>query len=157
VKPPHSARTQFQLVPQGKDSPFRFLARLLRSRCSVLLRSLCASEPPPPDERSTASLSPERQGSAAPAPHLVMFSNPCCRDSRPLALHEPASTGGRAWRPSEESFHWPPCSAGSFREGREAENAQQQKKDYENIYKFRFRFRAPEPDRTALFRTTASD
>jgi hypothetical protein len=42
-----------------------------------------------------------------------------------------------------------------FREGREAENAQQQKKDYENIYKFSFK--APEPDRTAQFRTTASD
>jgi hypothetical protein len=42
----------------------------------------------------------------------------------------------------------------AFREGREAENAQQQKKDYESK---KYKFRAQEPDRTAEFRTPASD
>jgi len=50
--------------------------------------------------------------------------------------------------PSEDYSHWPLGSAGFSVEGRETENAQQsKKKDYENKYKFRFK--APEPDRTA--------
>jgi hypothetical protein len=77
-----------------------------------------------------------------------MFSSPFFAvRSQPLALHEPAFHRGPDAVPSKDYSRWPPCAAGFFREGREAENAQQQKKDYENIYKFRFK--APEPDRTA--------
>jgi hypothetical protein len=79
-----------------------------------------------------------------------MFSNPAfvAVHSQPLALHEPACHRGPDAVPSKDYSRWPPCAAGFFREGREAENAQQiQKKDYEN--KIKKEFRAPEPDRTA--------
>jgi hypothetical protein len=76
-----------------------------------------------------------------------MFSNPFCQRSQPLALTSLLAPRGPDAVPSKDYSHWPPCAAGFFREGREAENAQQQKKDYENKYKFRFK--APEPDRTA--------
>ena len=53
--------------------------------------------------------------------------------SRPLALQQPASTGGNYMAvPSEDYSRQPPCCAGFFGEGREAENAQSKKKDYEN-------------------------
>ena len=90
--PPNSTPTHWLELPSlslsGKTSPFRFLARLLRLRCSVLLRSLCASEPPQPGERSTASLSPERQEIATPAfpivsPHCLPVA-PDCELSIPL-------------------------------------------------------------------------
>jgi len=50
------------------------------------------------------------------------------------------ATGGRTWRPSEESFHWPPCAAGLFREGREAENAQHLRKTQIQQIDFRQRW-----------------
>jgi len=57
--------------------------------------------------------------------------------------------------PSEDYSRQPPCSAGFFVKGERPRTHSSKKKDYENKYKFRFR--AQEPDRTAHWNTTASD
>jgi hypothetical protein len=154
---PRNHRTQAapnsSLSLKGKDPPFRFLARSIRLRCSVLLRSLCASGPLQPGERYTPGLSPERQESAAPRPRLVTFSNPLCHvpnlSPSPACFHR-----GPGAVPPEGDLRWPPCSAGFFVKGERPRTHSSKKKDYEN--KYTFRFKAPEPDRTAQFGTTAS-
>jgi hypothetical protein len=57
--------------------------------------------------------------------------------------------------PSEDYSRWPHGSAGFFVQGERPRTHSSKKKDYENKHKFRFK--APEPDRTAQFRTTAED
>jgi hypothetical protein len=84
-----------------------------------------------------------------------MFSNPYCELSHPLALTSLLALRGPDAVPSEDYSRWPPCAAGFFVKGERPRTHSSKKKDYENKYKFRFK--APEPDRTAQFRATASD
>jgi len=86
AKPPHSCRPDSSLSLSQKASPFRLLAHLLRLRCSVSLLPLCASEPPQMGERSTPGLSILRDKISRPRAPVVMFSNPFCQRSQPLAL-----------------------------------------------------------------------
>lgn len=57
AKPPHLSALDSRLSLSLKASAFHFLAHLLRLRCSVSLRLLCASGPPQMGERSTPGLS----------------------------------------------------------------------------------------------------
>ena len=77
---------------------------------------------------------------------IVFFLLLCVLGLSPFTK-KPAEQGGQREKSLEGTAPGPLWK--QARGGREAENAQQQKKDYENIYKFSFRFRAPEPDRTA--------
>ena len=70
-----------------KASPFCLLAHLLRLRCSVSLRSHCASGPTQMGDRSTPAFQAERQEIAAP--HVPLFA----------PLPRPVTKTCRLWLP----------------------------------------------------------
>ena len=90
-----------------------------------------------------------RDKNSRPRVPVVMFPNPFfCFGFTASRPHQPAFRAkGRAWCPLKTTPTGRLARQAFSVEGRETENAQQgKKKDYENKYKFRFK--APEPDRT---------
>jgi hypothetical protein len=68
-----------------------------------------------------------RQFARLPA-SFRLFSSVFAVHSLPIALTSLLAPRGPDVAPSEDYFHWPPCAAGFFGEGRQSENARAVKK-----------------------------
>jgi hypothetical protein len=157
AKPPHSCRPRFEPVPQpeSRSIPLTrpFAPATMLGLAAFALRVWASSNGRP---LHSAAFRLRDKGSRPRAPFGDVFKSLVCQRSQPLALHEPACAqgAGRGDLPRNPSTGRPVPQA-FFVKGERPRTHSSKKKDYENTYNFRFK--APEPDRTAHWEQTAKN